>query len=118
MSALFYGSIASHGKIEGPVLPISDDRQIRDKKIKDSIVLIKEISLDLIMYLISYPPKGLIVEKKLGNTYLQKCFKKAPMPSIGGLRNITGYFKSGDIVIIDCKNTVVIGKMSKPKFFW
>ena len=118
MSALFYGSIASQGKIEGPVLPMSDDCQIRDKKIKDSIVLINEISLDLIMYLVSYPPKGLIVEKTFGNTYLQKCFKEAPMPSIGGLRNITGYFKSGDIVIVDCKNTVVIGKMTKPKFFW
>ena len=118
MSALFYGSIGSYGKIEGPILPLCDDRQIRDKKIKDSIVLINEISFNLIMYLVSYPPKGLIVEKTLGNTHLQKCFKEAPMPSIGGIRNITGYFKSGDIVIIDCKNIVVIGKMTKPKFFW
>ena len=41
-----------------------------------------------------------------------------PIPTVAGVANATKYLDSGDEVVVDCENIVVIGKMIGEKFDW
>ena len=110
--------MASQGKIEGAVVNLRTISEIDKKSLKYSIVLIYEISLASLEELQFYPPAGLIVEKLTSDSKWQKFLIETPFPTIAGIRNITSYFDTGDILILDSTNIVVVGKMIDEKFYW
>ncbi len=118
MTALFYGTLASEGKIWAPVVNLKNKSKIDKESVKNSIILTYELSLVALEELLSHPPTGLIVERLKSDSKWQQTLTKTPFPTIAGIRNITNYFNTGDIIILDCKNIVVIGKMIDKKFNW
>ena len=49
---------------------------------------------------------------------MAKLLEGIPIPTVAGVANVTKYLDSGDEVVVDCENIVVIGKMIGEKFDW
>ena len=117
MTALFYGDLASKGKIKGLVFKL-DKKNYPTSHITDSVVLVYEISRESLPHLLLHRPKALIVENSRSDLAWRRLCKSIPIPTVSGLRDINKYFDNGDEVIVDCENSVVVGKMIGEKFDW
>lgn len=86
--------------------------------ITNSIALVYEISSKSVPQLLQKQPKALIVEYSRSDLAWRKLLKSIPIPTVAGVANVTKYLDSGDEVVVDCENIVVIGKMIGEKFDW
>ena len=86
--------------------------------ITNSIALVYEMSSKSVPQLLQKQPKALIVEYSRSDLAWRKLLKSIPIPTVAGIANVTKYLDSGDEVVVDCENIVVIGKMIGKKFDW
>lgn len=86
--------------------------------ITNSIALVYEMSSKSVPQLLQKQPKALIVEYSRSDLAWRKLLKSIPIPTVAGVANVTKYLDSGDEVVVDCENIVVIGKMIGEKFDW
>ena len=86
--------------------------------ITNSIALVYEMSSKSVPQLLQKQPKALIVEYSRSDLAWRKLLKSIPIPTVAGVANATKYLDSGDEVVVDCENIVVIGKMIGEKFDW
>ena len=117
MTALFYGNLSSKGKTRGAVVKL-DKKSDFTSDITNSIVLVYEMSSKSVPQLLQKQPKALIVEYSRSDLAWRKQLKSIPIPTVAGVANVTKYLDSGDEVVVDCENIVVIGKMIGEKFDW
>ena len=117
MTALFYGDLSSKGKTRGTVVKL-DKKSDFTSDITNSIALVYEMSSKSVPQLLQKQPKALIVEYSRSDLAWRKLLKSIPIPTVAGVSNVTKYLDSGDEVVVDCENIVVIGKMIGEKFDW
>ena len=86
--------------------------------ITNSIALVYEMSSKSVPQLLQKQPKALIVQYSRSDLAWRKLLKSIPIPTVAGVANVTKYLDSGDEVVVDCENIVVIGKMIGEKFDW
>ena len=86
--------------------------------ITNSIALVYEMSSKSVPQLLQKQPKALIVEYFRSDLAWRKLLESIPIPTVAGIANVTKYLDSGDEVVVDCENIVVIGKMIGEKFDW
>lgn len=117
MTALFYGNLSSKGKTRGTVVNLGKQSDFTND-ITNLIALVYEISSNSLPQLLQKQPKALIVEYSRSDLAWQKLLEGIPIPTVAGVANATKYLDSGDEVVVDCENIVVIGKMIGEKFDW
>ena len=117
MTALFYGDLSSEGKVRGTVIKL-DKKSDLTNHITNSIALVYEISSKSLPQLLLKRPKALIIEYSRSDLAWRKIFESIPIPTVAGVADVTKYMDSGDEVVVDCENIVVIGKMIGEKFDW
>ena len=117
MTALFYGDLSSKGKTRGTVVKL-DKKSDFTSDITNSIALVYEMSSKSVPQLLQKQPKALIVEYFRSDLAWRKLLESIPIPTVAGIANVTKYLDSGDEVVVDCENIVVIGKMIGKKFDW
>ena len=117
MTALFYGDLSSKGKTRGTVVKL-DKKSDFTSDITNSIALVYEMPSKSVPQLLQKQPKALIVEYSRSDLAWRKLLKSIPIPTVAGVANVTKYLDSGDEVVVDCENIVVIGKMIGEKFDW
>ena len=117
MTALFYGDLSSKGKTRGTVVKL-DKKSDFTSDITNSIALVYEMPSKSVPLLLQKQPKALIVEYFRSDLVWRKLLESIPIPTVAGIANVTKYLDSGDEVVVDCENIVVIGKMIGKKFDW
>ena len=117
MTVLFYGDLSSKGKTRGTVVKL-DKKSDLTSDITNSIALVYEMSSKYVPQLLQKQPKALIVEYSRIDLAWRNLLKSIPIPTVAGVANVTKYLDSGDEVVVDCENIVVIGKMIGEKFDW
>ena len=117
MTALFYGDLSSKREDESTVVKL-DKKSDFTSDITNSIALVYEMSSKSVPQLLQKQPKALIVEYSRSDLAWRKLLKSIPIPTVAGVANVTKYLDSGDEVVVDCENIVVIGKMIGEKFDW